>query len=282
MNELHPTKKVLILHMLVEGMGINAASRVSETNVGTILDLLYAAGINCDDFMDGEFRKLRPEHWQIDEMWTFCGKKDKHLTPEEKAEGILGSQYLFLAIAEKTKLVPTFLVGKRDEDSARAFMKNLASHFDLSSHIRHRLSTDGFLPYIAAVEAAFKSSVDYGQNVKNYNKKREEPFVTRTVIKGSFDEDQISTSLMERANMTMRTFMRRFVRRTLSFSKKLGNLRAAVGLQLAYYNYCWRHRSLKRRSPAMAAGLTDHCWTMRELLKRVGVLPSDEKPQLQI
>ena len=148
-------------------------------------------------------------------------------------------------------------------------MKDLAGRFQMHPILKHRLSTDGFLPYPEAVRLAFNNAVDYGVIVKEYT--ATSVFLTRRIICGYFDKDKICTSHVERGNLTIRTFMRRYVRKGLGFSKKKENLWAAVALNIAHYNFCWKHRTL-RMTPAMAAGLTDHRWSMDELLETLGVL----------
>ena len=267
MNVVRPDKRLRILKWLVDGAGVRAIERNEGVHRDTILRLLVNAGYNCDDFLDITMRDLRREHWEIDEMWTFCRKKEKRLTPDEKIEGVWGDQYLFLAIGQRSKLIPAFLIGKRNEVNACKFMKDLAGR--LRTSVRHRLSTDGFLPYPEAVRLAFKNAVDYGVIVKEFT--ATSVVIARRIICGCFDKEKICTSHVERGNLTIRTFMRRYVRRALGFSKKLENLWAATALNVAHYNFCWKHRTLKM-TPAMAAGLTGYRWTFEELLAAAGVL----------
>jgi IS1 family transposase len=218
-------------------------------------------------------RDLRPDHWQIDEIWTFCRKKERHLTAEEQATGLWGDQYLFLAVGHDTKLVPAFVIGKRDERHAHRFMKDLSGRFRYSTFRRHRLSSDGFPPYPDAVRAAFNGKVDHGVMIKDYaaNTVR----LNRSRASGSVVEDDICTSHVERNNLTIRTMLRRYVRRTIAFSKKRENLIAAVALYLARYNFCWLHSTLGM-TPAMAAGPTKHRWSLEQLLENAGFLQSSE------
>lgn len=262
-------RRLRILSWLVEGAGVRAIARVERVHPDTILRLLVRTGYNLDDFLDMRMRNLRREHWEIDEMWTFCGKKEKRLTPDEKVAGLWGDQYLFLAIGEKTKLIPTFLIGKRNEANACKFMKDLAGRFRMHPVLKHRLSTDGFLPYPEAVRLAFKGAVDYGVIIKDFTGTTR--CVVRRVICGYFDKDKICTSHAERGNLTIRTFMRRYVRKALGFSKKKENLWAATALTITHYNFCWKHRTIKM-TPAMAAGLTDRYWSLERLLEEAGIL----------
>ncbi len=273
MNTVGRDRKLRIFKLLVEGVGVRSVERAVGVHRDTILRLLVNAGYNLDDFLDMRMRNLRREHWEIDEMWTFCRKKEKRLTPDEKAAGVWGDQYLFLAIGQRTKLIPAFLIGKRNEANACKFMKDLAGRFQTHPILKHRLSTDGFLPYPEAVRLAFKGSVDYGIIVKEYT--ATEVVVVRRVICGYFDKDKVCTSHIERGNLTIRTFARRYVRRALGFSKKKLNLWAATVLTIAHYNFCWKHRTIKM-SPAMAAGLTDRCWSLERLLEEAGVLDAQD------
>jgi hypothetical protein len=139
MNTVGRERRLRIFKLLVEGVGVPSIERAVGVHRDTILRLLVNAGYNCDDFLDARMRHLRREHWEIDEMWTFCRKKEKRLTPDEKAVGLWGDQYLFLAIGQRTKLIPAFLIGKRNEANACKFMKDLAGRFQLHPILRHQL-----------------------------------------------------------------------------------------------------------------------------------------------
>jgi IS1 family transposase len=279
MYQLQRQKKLHVLNLLAEGSSIRSTERFTGVHRDTIMRLLVEAGNKCQDFLDEYMRNVPKDHWEIDEIWTFCRKKEGKLTEAEKAERIWGDQYLFLGIGMKTKLVPSFVIGKRDGAHAREFMLDLAQRLDL--RYKHQLSTDGFDAYPNAVQKAFiNTAVDYGVIIKHYREQLVEPgrykppgmvSLTRRVISGAIREDDICTSHVERNNGTIRTLIKRYTRLSLAFSKKLENLKAAVALHLANYNFCWFHKTL-RQTPAQAAGLADCRWRFDELLEAVGVL----------
>jgi IS1 family transposase len=208
---------------------------------------------------------------QTDELWTFCGKKQRRLTKKEKRNPELGDIYVYVALDADTKLVITHSVGKRDGKTTTRFMADLQSR--LTSRIQ--LTTDGFDAYLPAVEDSFGSEIDFAQLVKIYGADAEAgrgryappPQVTEvvsTVVNGDPDPTKISTSFIERQNLTVRMQMRRLTRLTNAFSKKLDNLKAALNLHFCWYNFGRVHGSL-RVTPAMEAGITDHVWMMEEL-----------------
>ena len=208
---------------------------------------------------------------QVDEIWSYIGKKQRHVTADDNKARV-GDQWTFVAIDADTKLVPVYLVGKRSKPNAIAFMT------DLSERLANRvqLSSDALNSYVDAVEQAFGADVDYGQAVKFYEAEPIGPGrysppkvvrAERTAIAGSPDPRHISTSLVERQNLTMRMSMRRFTRLTNGFSKKVENHRAAVALHFAHYNFVRLHRTL-RTTPAMAAGVSARLWTLAELVER--------------
>ncbi|HEY2936716.1 MAG TPA: IS1 family transposase [Gaiellaceae bacterium] len=209
------------------------------------------------------------ERVQCDEIWAFVGAKQKNVRPEKREEG-WGDVWTWVAIDADTKLVPTYHIGPRDIGEAIAFMN------DLAKRLRHRiqLTTDGHVVYALAVSNAFKGGVDYAQLIKMYGpdpeaERRYSPQVCTSItakqMSGDPDPEHISTSYIERQNLTMRMSMRRFTRLTNAFSKKVENLTAAVSLHFAYYNFCRPHQSLKGKTPAMAAGIADHVWKLDEL-----------------
>jgi len=209
---------------------------------------------------------------QADEIWTFCKKKEQRLDEDEQYNPELGDQYVFVALDPETKLIPTFLVGKRDTATAHRFTHALRAC--LNGNGRIQLTTDGLRAYLTAVEEAFGNDVDYAQLVKMYGSepagdgRYAPPRVTETVstpITGNPDPAHICTSHVERQNLTIRMMCRRFTRLTNAFSKKLANLKAALALHFAYYNFCRIHQTL-RVTPAMAAGITDRLWGLKELL----------------
>jgi IS1 family transposase len=220
--------------------------------------------------LDEKMRNLSCRYVQVDEIWTFVRKKQRVLTKTEKRDTTIGDQYVFVALDADTKLVPLFHVGKRDGSNASRFMADL----QLRMANRIQLISDGFEPYIQAVEDAFGSDVDYAQLIKIYKangagRGRYAPpeciEAIPTTINGSPDPWKVSTSYVERQNLTMRMSMARLTRLSLAFSKKLENLKAALALHFAWYNFGRIHGSL-RVTPAMEANITDHVWTMEELL----------------
>jgi IS1 family transposase len=207
----------------------------------------------------------------LDEIWSYVGKKQRHITPVDDA-GRLGDMWTFVALDADTKVVPTYRVGKRDGETANAFVADLSER--LSNRVQ--LSSDGLRAYVDAIELAFGADVDYGQIVKIYEAEPVGPGrysppkvvdTQLTVIAGAPDPAHISTSFVERQNLTMRMSMRRFTRLTNAFSKKVENLHAAVALHFAHYNFVRLHRSL-RVTPAMAAGVSDRLWSIEELVER--------------
>ena len=209
---------------------------------------------------------------QVDEIWTFCKKKEQRLTDAEQSNPELGDQYVFVAIDAETKLIPTFTVGKWDSENAHRFMGELRNR--LNGNGRIQMTTDGFRAYLTAVESAFGADVPYAQLVKlcvseNPGPGRySPPRVTETVstpINGTPDPRYVSTSYVERQNLTMRMQMRRFTRLTNAFSKSLRNLKDALALHFCHYNFVRIHGSL-RVTPAMAAGITSQVWSLEDLL----------------
>jgi len=270
MNVLPRDKQIAILHALVEGNSVRSTSRMTGAHVATILNLLVKTGKECDGIHDRMMRHLDCSQIQVDEIWSFVGCKQRHLPPGEKSER--GDAYTFVALDRDTKLVPAYWVGKRDGWNAQTFMLDLAER--LAPDMRPQISSDAFDSYPWAIESAFGSAVDYGQILKKYGSedagrgRYSPPKVTevdKTIVSGAPDEEMICTSHVERQNLTMRMAMRRFTRLTNAFSKKLENLKAAVSLHFAYYNFVRVHQSL-RITPAMAAGVTDRVWSLDELI----------------
>ena len=212
-------------------------------------------------------RDLPCERIQCDEIWAFCYAKEKNVPDEKRGLGY-GDVWTWVAIDADTKLVPSYLVGGRGPDEARDFIS------DLAKRLRHRvqLTTDGHNAYLLAVHNAFKGEIDYSVLTKHYSSQgsgRYSPAVctgiSKATVRGNPDPDHISTSYVERQNLTMRMSMRRFTRLTNAFSKKVENLTAAVSLHFFHYNFCRVHKTLKT-TPAVAAGVADHVWTLDELI----------------
>jgi IS1 family transposase len=236
----------------------------------TIMRLGVKVGQGCIDLMDEIMVDLPCKRLEMDEIWGFIGKKEKHVRPDDPPE--MGSVWTFCAIDAETKLVPSFCVGKRDSATADMFLADVASRMAN----RVQISTDGLAAYANAIEEAFGADADYGQIIKNYgpatvedHRRYSQPeFVSaeKKVIAGSPDFDLISTSYIERLNCTTRQHIRRLTRLTLAFSKKIENFEAAVGLHFAYYNLVRRHGTL-RCTPAMAAGVAKTFWSVADLVE---------------
>ncbi len=278
MNRLKTEKRKAVVAALVEGNSIRATCRMTGVAKNTVTKLLRDLGDACSEYQDRAFRNLSCKRIQVDEIWSFVYSKAKNVPAEKQCE-MVGDVWTWVAIDADTKLVPTFMVGKRDAGAATAFLA------DLKSRLAHRvqLTSDGHSPYLNAVDDTFGDDIDYAMLVKYYgrdgNPKRPDARYSpgrfngarSTRIKGNPDRDHVSTSYVERQNLTMRMHMRRFTRLTNGFSKKAENLIHAVALHFMYYNYCKKHQTLGM-TPAEAAGLVDHQWSIEELL---GILDSN-------
>jgi len=271
MNVLPITKKAQILSLLVEGMSVRSIERITGTHRDTIIRLLISAGEIARDVLDTQMQNLVIKRLQVDEIWTFVAKKEKRLKALDPEE--FGDQYVFVALDPDTKLIPAFRVGKRNGQLARSFM------MELKVRIRNifQLSTDSFSAYRDAVDRVFGEDIHYAQIHKSYSTP---PNVVNSAVRyspgsicaiqivpitGSPVKEHISTSLVERQNLTMRMSMRRFTRLSNAFSKRLRSLEAALALHFYWYNFIRIHRSL-RVTPAMEAKITNHVWTWEELL----------------
>jgi len=264
-----------IIRLLVEGNSIRSAERITGVHRDTIMRLAVRVGKNCDRIHDATMRGFHSRLIQCDEIWSYVGKKQGRLTDGEKRNPALGDRYIFVGLDAESKLVPTYNVGKRDSANTSQFMGALKER--LNGNGRVQLTTDGFSAYEDAVNWHFGRDVDFAQQIKTYAAtiagagRYSPPRVTgmvSTVISGRPDPAYISTSYVERQNLTMRMCMRRLTRLTNAFSKKLENLKAAVALHFAYYNFARVHQTL-RVTPAMEAGLTDHVWTMSDFMEEV-------------
>ena len=267
-------KALLAIQLLIEGTSVRTVERITQLHRDTILRLLVLAGERCIALMDAQMRNLRCEHIQSDEIWTFVGKKQRHVKSEDSVE--LGDAWVFVAIDAETKLIPAYTVGKRDRETTYQFL--IALRDRIAEEHRFQITTDGFHFYRKGVEDVFAGQADFAQMIKLYGEHGQHDAAGRyspspmieTIIRirdGRPDMRHISTSFVERQNLTMRMAIRRFTRLTNAFSKKLDDLKAACALHFAYYNFCRIHKSL-RVTPAMEAGLTDHIWTLRELLSQ--------------
>jgi len=276
MNQLSTAKRAQVIAALVEGNSINATCRMLGVGKHTVLRLLADAGNACAAFHDASVRNVSARRVQCDEIWSFVGAKMKNATEEQVACG-WGDVWTWTAIDADSKLIVSYLVGQRGPAWAKVFMEDVASR--VTSRIQ--LTTDGLKMYGEAVEGAFGCDVDYAMLIKLYGN---DSFDTKyspgecvgtqsAVLQGAPDPKHISTSFVERQNLTMRMSMRRFTRLTNGFSKKYENHVHQIALYFAHYNFCRVHKTL-RVTPAMEAGLTDHVWTLEEL---VGLIP-EKKP----
>jgi IS1 family transposase len=270
-NKLSLQKRVQIIGLLVEGNSMRATSRLADCSINTVTKLLVDIGTACQFYQAQAIKNVNSKRVQCDEIWSFCYSKEKNVAPEDK--GILGhgDVYTWTAIDADTKLAISWLVGRRDGEYAEAFIGDLASR--LAGRIQ--LTTDGHGPYLTAVEKVFAGAIDYAMLVKIYGEesqgqKRYSPaqFVNaeKRRINGNPDMKEVSTSYVERQNLTMRMGMRRFTRLTNGFSKKIENLEHAVALHFMHYNFCRIHKTLKT-TPALEAGITDKLWSLEDIAK---------------
>ncbi len=282
MNTLPLEKQVRAISALVEGCSIRSVERLTEIHRDTIMRLGVTVGQGCVRLHDHMMRGLNVAAVELDEQWAFIGKKQKRVRNDDPAE--LGDAYVFIALAANAKAVISYIVGKRTAENT------LAIAYDLRRRILNRpqITSDGFTPYPDAIEYAFGADVDFAQLVKVYQATpgnsaeiRYSPGTIRdietTVVCGNPDPTRISTSYVERFNLTTRMASRRFTRLTNGFSKKLDNHRAAVALHIAHYNLCRVHETI-RTTPAMALGVTDHVWTIGELVRAALEAPEATPP----
>jgi IS1 family transposase len=270
MNRLSVTDRAKILGMMVEGNSLRSTSRMADVSINTVTKLLVEVGAACSAYLDQNLVNLPCKRVQVDEIWAFCYAKAKNVTPEIAAKNpYAGDVWTWMAIDADTKLIPSWTIGQRDPATAMHFVDDLAQR--LANRIQ--LTSDGLKTYLTAVEKAFQGAVDYAQLVKVYGndpegQKRYSPATClgceRKAVTGNPDPDHISTSYIERANLTMRMGMRRFTRLTNGFSKKIENHAASVAIHLMHYNYARIHKTL-RITPAMAAGVSDHVWSLEEI-----------------
>jgi IS1 family transposase len=269
MNRLSITDRANILALLVEGNSLRSTTRLTGFSINTISKLLVDVGKKCAKFHDENVRGLRVHRLQCDEIWCFVGAKAKNVTLEKKAEG-WGDIWTWVGIDADTKLCVSYLVGGRDGGWALDFMQDCANRINS----RVQVTTDGHRAYLEAVEGAFGIEVDYAQLHKIYGAptdteaRRYSPAkcigTDMKVVSGNPDPKHVSTSFVERQNLTMRMGMRRFTRLTNGFSKKVENHAAMVALHFMHYNFVRIHKTL-RVTPAMEAGLSGHAWSLEEI-----------------
>lgn len=271
MNKLSMDKKVAVISALVEGCSVRATSRLTGVAKGTILRLLAEVGTACAEYQNVTLRDIPARRVQVDEIWSFCYAKQKNVTTAMFDDGgFAGDVWTFVAIDADTKLALSWLVGRRDAGFATDFLQDVASRL----RGRVQLTTDGHKMYLTAVPDAFGEGIDYAQLVKVYGndpegQKRYSPAqclgTTRQAIIGEPDQAHVSTSFVERQNLTMRMQMRRFTRLTNAFSKSLENHCHAVSLFYMWYNFVRIHQTL-RVTPAMEAGISAHVWSIQNVL----------------
>jgi IS1 family transposase len=271
MNKLSSEDRAKILHLLCEGMSIRAVTRLTGASKNTVAKLLNDAGAALAAYQDRVFRDLNCERVQVDEIWSFTYAKEKNVASAKAAPEGAGDTWTWTAIDADSKLVFSVLVGDRDDETACAFIEDVADRVAG----RVQISSDGLHVYRRAVKNGFGGEVDYGQIVKVYGsspeafKGRYSPAAIKSVktrsIVGNPDPAHISTSYVERQNLTMRMHMRRFTRLTNGFSKKVESHVNAISLHFAYYNFVRIHKTLKM-SPAMAAGVETRLWEMSDLV----------------
>ena len=282
MNSLDNKKRAQVVAALVEGNSIRATVRMTGVAKNTIVKLLADLGMACAEYQDKAFQNLTCKKIQCDEIWSFVGAKAKNVPEDRKDEFGYGDVWTWVSMDADTKLVPCWLVGPRNTEAAMEFIHDLASR--LSNRVQ--LTTDGHKPYLEAVESAFGGEIQYAQLVKIYgatSKKDETRYspaeclgCKKVVVTGDPLLKDVSTSYIERQNLTMRMSMRRFTRLTNGFSKKVENHAHAIALHYMYYNFVRIHKSL-RCTPAMAAGVTSKLWEIEDI---IALLPEAEsKPR---
>ena len=273
MNVLKNDKQLAILKALVEGNSIRSVERMTGVHRDTIMRLMQRTAANCQHLLHTNMRMLRPKSLQLDEIWGYVYKKDEHMTRVERREGERGDQYTFVALDPETKLVPYYEIGKRDALTTASFVKELCRRID-QNHVL-QITTDGFPPYATTIPATFGMAVHFAQLIKHYGGGNEDGVrryspppctgISTKVICGDPDERRVSTSLVERHNLSMRMCLRRLTRLTNGFSKSLENMKAAMAIYFAYYNFVRVHPSVKM-TPAMAAGLRARPLQLQELI----------------
>ncbi|CBE68398.1 conserved protein of unknown function [Candidatus Methylomirabilis oxygeniifera] len=270
MNRLSKDKRAQVVAALVEGNSIRSTVRMTGVAKGTVLKLLADLGAACSEYQRQVLVNLRCKRIQCDEIWSFCYAKEKNVPEHMKGKPGVGDVWTWTAMDADSKLMISWLVGERDAGYATEFINDLAARLAT----RVQLTTDGLKVYLEAIEGAFGADIDYAQLVKLFGEapeqeKRYSPSqctgCQKRRIDGSPDPRHVSTSFVERQNLTMRMSMRRFTRLTNAFSKKVENLEAAVALHFMWYNFGRIHQTL-RVTPAMQAGVSDHVWTIEEIL----------------
>jgi len=268
-SRLPETKALMILRCLLEGNSARSTARLCDVEPKTVLHILALASERCERLLGDKLRNVPVKDVQADEIWSFIGCKEKARRPEHDSS--FGDCYTFVAIDRESKLVLNFAVGKRDQSTTNIFIEGLRQ---ATAHQHFQITTDGFAPYRSAIDNSLGDRVDFAMLIKVYRATPEgerryspaEVVSTETVVGiGQPDPARICTSHIERQNLSMRMSIRRFTRLTNGFSRKFENHWSAIAVWFAYYNFCRIHQSL-RITPAMAAGITDHVWDLKELL----------------
>ena len=263
-------KAEMVLSLLLEGNSISSVVRLTDVHQKTILKLLVLAGEKCERIMATKIRNVQVRDVEADEVWSFIGKKEKRVRPEDDQN--LGDCYTFVAIERHSKLVLNIAMGKRDQATTDQFIEGVRH---ATAPGRFQMTTDGFAPYRSAISTTLSDRCDFAQLIKVYRsaqdgEKRYSPAEVQSVevvpVMGRPDPERICTSIVERSNLNLRMGLRRFTRLTNAFSKKWENHWAAVAVWYCWYNFGRVHKSL-RVTPAMAAGIADHVWSVRELLE---------------
>jgi IS1 family transposase len=277
MNRLDPARRAQVVRCLVEGNSIRSTVRMTGVAKNTVAKLLVELGAACTVFMDGAMRDLPCKRIQCDEIWSFVYAKEKNVTEQIAEKQVAGSVWTWTAIDADSKLIPCWLIGKRDAGCATEFMQDLAAR--LANRVQ--LTTDGLKVYLNAIIDAFADDIDYAILHKVYGNERPDAAryspatcigCEKQEVLGNPDAKHVSTSYVERANLSMRMSMRRFTRLTNAFSKKLENHAAMVAVYFTWYNFGRRHQTLGT-SPAIAAGIANHVWSVDEM---VGLLAAVE------
>lgn len=279
MNKLPIAKRIQILSMLCEGSSMRSISRVADVSINTVSALLADAGKACSKHHDEAVQNVRSKRIQADEIWSFCYAKQKNVADAKAAPDDAGDVWTWTALDADSKLIVSYLIGGRDAEYANDFMQDVASR--LANRVQ--LTTDGHRAYLDAVEGAFGAEIDYAMLVKHYGAPvgalgRYSPGectgTTQARVEGRPEKAHVSTSYVERQNLTMRMSMRRFTRLTNAFSKKVDNHFYALALYFTFYNFARVHKTL-RCSPAMAAGLSKTLWSMEDI---VGLIDAQAEP----
>jgi IS1 family transposase len=269
MNKLSLERRARILACLCEGSSIRATCRMTDSSKGAVIKLLEDVGTACQKYHDEHVRGVRAKRVQCDEVWSFCYAKEKNVPEPMKGHSGYGDPWTWTGIEAQTKLIIAWYVGRRDASAARTFILDLADR--IANRIQ--LTTDGHRAYLDAIDEAWATEVDYAMLVKLYGAEpageaRYSPAkclgTRRDAISGNPDPAHVSTSYVERHNLTIRMSNRRFTRLTNAFSKKLANHKHMLAIFFVYYNFARIHQSL-RVTPAMEAGISDHAWTLEEI-----------------